>query len=79
MMSLISRAIGPVRPSQAHALSGEGNGMTPYDGRKPTTLQNDAGIRSEPPMSEPSPSGWTRAAIAAATPPDEPPALNDGA
>ena len=40
----------------------------------PTTLQNAAGLRSEPPMSLPSASGTKPAASAAAAPPDEPPA-----
>jgi hypothetical protein len=43
-------------------------------GRSPTTLQNDAGLRSDPPMSLPSASGSIPAASAAAAPPLEPPA-----
>lgn len=32
----------------------------------------DAGVRNDPPMSEPSPAGWIPAAMTAATPPEEP-------
>ena len=45
----------------------------PSDGRMPTTLQNDAGLRSEPPMSEPSAIGIIPVASATAAPPLEPP------
>ena len=40
----------------------------------PTTLQNDAGMRSEPPRSEPVASHAWPDASAAALPPDDPPA-----
>ena len=36
-----------------HANAAFGFGTRPTDGRKPTTLQNAAGLRSEPPVSEP--------------------------
>ena len=49
------------------------DGTRPGDGRKPTILQNAAGLRSEPPRSEPSHSGSIRAASATAAPPLEPP------
>ena len=39
----------------------------------PTTPQNDAGWRTEPPVSEPSAAGTAPAATRAAEPPDEPP------
>ena len=55
-----SRAMVPVRASQAHAFRVGATGMTPTDGRNPTTLQNDAGFRKEPPMSVPSASGTMR-------------------
>ena len=44
----------------------------------PTTPQNDAGLRSEPPMSEPSASGTIPDASAHAAPPLDPPAERDG-
>ena len=48
--------------------------LTWYEGGlKPTTPQNDAGIRIEPPPSDPVARGTMPAAIAAADPPDEPP------
>ena len=47
--------------------------MRPGDGRNPTTLQNAAGLRSEPPVSLPSAIGNMRAANAAAAPPLLPP------
>ena len=37
-------------------------------------LQKDPGVRRDPPVSEPSPTGWMPAAIAAAAPPLLPPA-----
>src|SRR6266436_1820587 len=39
----------------------------------PTTPQNDAGWRTEPPVSEPSAAGTAPAATSAAEPPEEPP------
>src|SRR6266849_484919 len=45
----------------------------PYVGFKPTTPQNDAGWRIDPPVSEPSVATAISAATAAADPPDEPP------
>src|SRR5438309_10892091 len=39
----------------------------------PTIPQNDAGCRTEPPVSEPSPAGTAPAATSAAEPPDDPP------
>ena len=48
-------------------------GTRPGVGRRPTTLQKAAGLRSEPPMSLPSARGTKPAAREAAAPPDEPP------
>eukprot|EP00955_Chlamydomonas_euryale_P053469 355515-Chlamydomonas_euryale.AAC.13 len=45
----------------------------PYVGFKPTTPQKCAGWRIEPPVSVPSAATHSRAATAAAEPPDEPP------
>ena len=65
------RAIGPPTEVVSHWLSVGHSGTRPRVGRSPTTPQNDAGLRSEPPMSEPSASGTMpggqRARRAAAT------------
>ena len=65
------RAIGPStgRPTSRAAVLG---GHRPGLGRKPTTPQKAAGLRSEPPMSEPAQSGTMPVASATAEPPDEP-------
>jgi hypothetical protein len=51
------------------------SGTRPWVGFSPTTPQCAAGIRIEPPRSLPTPSGESPAAIAAASPPDDPPAV----
>src|SRR5204863_7613638 len=48
-------------------------GTRPGDGRKPTTLQNEAGLRSDPPVSLPSAIGTMPQASATAAPPLLPP------
>ena len=53
-------------------------GTTPGDGRKPTTPHTAAGMRSEPPVSEPVQTGSMSQASATAEPPDEPPAFSAG-
>ena len=72
------RAIGPPVEVVSHMFCDGHSGTRPQDGRRPTTPQNDAGLRSEPPMSEPSASGTIPAASAQAAPPEEPPAERDG-
>ena len=72
------RASGPPVAVVSHRLSVGHDGTRPSDGRRPTTPQNDAGLRSEPPMSEPSASGTIPAASAQAAPPDDPPAERVG-
>src|SRR5450830_451343 len=72
------RPIGPtteigVQPSNLRSL-----GTRPGDGRKPTTPHLAAGMRKDPPVSEPLHSGSRSVASAAAEPPDEPPALSSG-
>src|SRR5690242_15114696 len=52
---------------------------SPYVGLKPTTPQQAAGIRIEPPESVPSAASARPAASAAADPPLEPPAIRPGA
>ncbi len=60
-----------LRVDQANAAFGFGT--RPMEGRKPTTLQNAAGLRSEPPVSEPLTTGASRQANETAAPPDDPP------
>ena len=77
-VSATVRPIGPsteigVQPSWRPSI-----GTSPGDGRKPTTPQIAAGIRSEPPVSEPVQIGSMSQASAAAEPPDEPPAIFAG-
>ena len=49
--------------------------IRPRVGLRPTRPQHDAGIRIDPPPSEPWATGTSPAATAAAAPPDEPPAI----
>ncbi len=56
-----------------HANAAFGFGTRPMDGRNPTTLQNAAGLRSDPPTSVPLAMGANPQASATAEPPDEPP------
>ena len=69
------RAIGPAvaRPTGSPYI-GEPL-IRPRDGLNPTSPQHEAGIRIEPPPSEPCATGTSRAATAAAAPPEEPPAV----
>ena len=68
------RAIGPPTEVVSHRLSTGHSGTRPSEGRSPTTPQKLAGLRSEPPMSDPSASGTMPDARAAAAPPLLPPA-----
>src|SRR5204863_2589924 len=56
-----------------HAKAAFGFGTRPTEGRNPTTLQKAAGLRREPPVSEPSATGTSPQANATAAPPDDPP------
>ena len=76
-MSATVRAIGPLTPIVPQAIRAGQPGTRPGDGRNPTTLLNEAGLRSDPPMSLPSPIGCMPQASAAAVPPLLPPALFD--
>jgi len=67
------RAIGPCTLSVDHASSRGHTGTRPGEVRKPTILQNAAGLRSEPPVSLPSAIGTMPHASATAAPPEEPP------
>ena len=50
----------------------------PVVGRKPTMPHSAAGMRTEPPVSEPMPPGTSRAATATPVPPLEPPGMRVG-
>ena len=52
--------------------------MRPKLGFRPTRPQNEAGRRTEPPISQPSAMGTQPTATAAAEPPDEPPGVRSG-
>ena len=52
--------------------------MRPKLGLSPTRPHQAAGIRTEPPMSVPSPSGTQPEATAAPDPPEEPPGVRFG-
>src|SRR3989475_12878078 len=71
--------MGPVTARVSQAQSEGEVGTRPIEGRMPTTPQNEAGIRSDPPRSVPSPSAIMPVASAAQPPPVEPPALFVGA
>src|SRR6478672_1407024 len=49
----------------------------PRDGFNPKSPQHDAGMRIDPPPSEPCAKGSTPAATAAAAPPEEPPGVRE--
>src|SRR5437899_8705947 len=72
------RPIGPTTEIGVHPSSLRTLGITPGEGRKPTTPHLAAGMRSEPPVSEPVHTGSMSQASAAAEPPDEPPAFKLG-
>src|SRR5690606_19718409 len=68
------RAIGPWVDSVEYGVESGQFGTRPGVGRKPTMLQKDAGLRSEPPVSLPSAIGNMPVASPAAAPPLLPPA-----
>src|SRR5699024_10134898 len=72
--SLTLRAIGPCTLIRSHGLVNGHVGPRPGAGRSPTMLQNEAGVRSQPPKSLASASGTMPLATAAEDPPLEPPA-----
>ena len=67
------RAIGPSTESGDHGSRLGQTGTRPGEGRSPTTLQKEAGLRSELARSLPSASGTIPHATATAAPPLEPP------
>ena len=75
-MSRTRAAIGPrVDRSAQPGGFGPPTGTRPSDGFMPVMPHSDDGMRIEPPPSDPVHSGTSPAAMAAAEPPDEPPAL----
>ena len=71
--SLTLRAIGPCTASGSLDIKRGQLGTRPGEGRMPTTLQNAAGLRREPPRSLPSASAVMPVASATAAPPLLPP------
>jgi hypothetical protein len=69
------RAIGPLTVSVGQPGKPGPSGTRPKVGFRPATPQNDAGIRIEPPPSDPSASGVMPEATEAAAPPLEPPGV----
>jgi hypothetical protein len=61
-------------PSEESPSSGAGE-MRPREGFRPTSPQQAAGIRTEPPPSLPCATGTSPAATAAAAPPEDPPGV----
>src|SRR2546427_11742382 len=77
-VSATVRAMGPVTLHGSHASGAGWTGTRPGEVRKPTTPQNAAGRRSEPPRSVPWASGPRPVASATAPPPVEPPGVSAG-
>src|SRR6185312_6176536 len=75
--SATDRPRHPLVLSVDHASAAFGFGTRPMEGRNPTTLQNAAGLRSEPPVSEPLATGTSPQASATAAPPEDPPQVLD--
>src|SRR5258707_12195493 len=67
------RPIGPETLSVDHESPLAASGTRPGATRNPTTLQNAAGLRSDPPLSDPSAIGSIPHASATAAPPLDPP------
>ncbi len=68
------RASGPATDRPAGSPPAGPAGTRPRVVLMPTSPQTEAGMRIEPPPSDPGATGTTPAATAAAAPPDEPPA-----
>src|SRR5580704_3310558 len=84
MICIASAESSTVRPNTPNWSSDDANATSPnrltrpYVGLTPTTPQNAAGWRTDPPVSDPSAIGTTPAATAAAEPPDDPPGTRVG-
>src|SRR5262245_18737400 len=79
--SAVSSTLRPIGPSTEMTDQPSGRASlatSPGDGRRPTTPHSAAGMRSEPPVSEPVQTGSMSTASAAAEPPDDPPAFSAG-
>ncbi len=74
-----SRAIGPAWSKLGASGKQPSSDTSPYVGLKPTTPQQAAGMRMEPPESVPSATSAASRTSAAALPPLEPPATRPGA
>src|SRR3546814_20357863 len=72
------RPIGPWTEIGAQPKPRLSDGTVPGEGRKPVTPQKAAGMRKEPPVSDPVPTGSMPSASATAEPPDEPPQIRFG-
>src|SRR5436305_10602768 len=79
MQSLTVRAIGPTWSKLGASGKQPLVGTRSKVGLKPTTPQQAAGMRIDPPESVPSAASASPAARAAADPPLEPPAIRPGA
>src|SRR5512145_3559363 len=77
-VSATVRAIGPCTLSESQALTFGHTGTQRGEVRKPTTPQNAAGSRNDPPRSEPWARGPSPVASAMAPPPVEPPHVSFG-
>src|ERR1700737_2391822 len=77
--SVTLRVRGPQRSSDSTSGMIPRIETRPYVGFSPTTLQYDAGVRMEPPVSVPSAPKQRSVATAAADPPDDPPGLRSSA
>src|SRR5436190_15909508 len=77
--SFTSRARTPIWSSDDAKATSPYRLTRPYVGLTPTTPQNAAGCRTEPPVSEPSAMRTTPAATQPADPPDDPPGTRSGA
>ena len=69
------RAIGPIESSVDDSGNAPSSGMRFCVGLKPTMPQNAAGMRVEPPVSEPMAMSHMPSATATAAPDDEPPGM----
>ena len=72
------RVSTPSTPKPSNAASSGPSGTRKRLGLRPTTPQQDAGMRIEPPASLPCAIGTMPAATAAALPPEEPPVISAG-
>src|SRR5699024_367436 len=76
--SATERAIGPIVSRVRDNGTAPPGGYLPTVGRKPTSPHKEAGCRTDPPVSAPSPAGTIPAATAVAVPPLLPPAIRLG-